>query len=324
LFHAFGWGLPYVAAIAGAKLVLPGPAPDSETLVRLIRDEGASFAMGVPTVWTGILDRLAEAGGDLASLRRALIGGSVVPSGIARRLREEHGVQVVTGWGMTELNPLGSFTGSTPAMDSLPEAEQESLRIGRAGRVLYPLELSLRDVRGAEVPADGNTPGDVWVRGPCVTAGYFGGEGGALLDSEGWFPTGDVGTLDTHGAIAIVDRSKDLIKSGGEWISSADLERAALSVPGVAQAAAIAVAHPKWQERPLLLLVAEPGVAIDFAAVRAALAAAMPRWQWPDDILAVDEFPLTATGKIDKKVLRQTHAGHLANAEAGAIVEAQA
>ncbi len=247
LFHAFGWGLPYVAAIAGAKLVLPGPVPDSQTLVRLIRDEGASFAMGVPTVWTGILDHLSATAGNLAPLRRALIGGSVVPAGIARRLREEQGVEVVTGWGMTELNPLGSFTGSTPAMEALPDAEHEALRVGRAGRVLYPLEVSLRDVRGAEVAADGSTPGDVWVRGPCVTAGYFGAEGGELLDPEGWFPTGDVGTLDAHGSIAIVDRSKDLIKSGGEWISSADLERAALTVQGVAMAAAIALAHPKWQ-----------------------------------------------------------------------------
>jgi fatty-acyl-CoA synthase len=311
LFHAFGWGLPYVAAIAGAKLVLPGPAPDSETLVRLIRDEGASFAMGVPTVWTGILDHLSATAGNLAPLRRALIGGSVVPAGIARRLREEQGVEVVTGWGMTELNPLGSFTGSTPAMEALPDGEHEAFRVGRAGRVLYPLEVSLRDVRGAEIAADGSTPGDVWVRGPCVTAGYFGGEGGELLDAEGWFPTGDVGTLDPHGAIAIVDRSKDLIKSGGEWISSADLERAALTVPGVAMAAAIAVAHPKWQERPLLLLVAEPGTEVDPEMVHAALGAAVPRWQLPDDILMVASLPLTATGKIDKKALRLDHADHL-------------
>lgn len=321
MFHAFGWGLPYVAAIAGAKLVLPGAAPDSATLVQLIREECASFAMGVPTVWSGILDHLAATGEGVAPLRRALIGGSVVPSGIARRLREEHGLQVVTGWGMTELNPLGSFTGSTPAMETLPEEEHEALRVGRAGRMLYPFELSLRDVRGAQVPADGSSPGDIWVRGPCVTAGYFGGEGGNVLDAEGWFPTGDVGTLDAHGSIAIVDRSKDLIKSGGEWISSADLERCALAVPGVAQAAAIAVAHPKWQERPLLLLVAEPGAVIDLAAVRAALAAALPRWQHPDDIVQVDGFPLTATGKIDKKILREAHAGHLTAGGALACAE---
>lgn len=324
MFHAFGWGLPYVAAIAGARLVLPGPSPDAAALVQLIGREQATLAMGVPTVWTGILDHLAANGGSLAPLRRALIGGSAVPPAVARRLGEDHGVEVITGWGMTELSPLGSFTSVTPEMDRLPADEREALRVGRAGRLLYPVELSLRDAQGREVPADGHAPGDVWVRGPFVAAGYFGGEGGAMLDAEGWFPTGDVATLDTHGSIAIIDRSKDLIKSGGEWISSADLERAALTVPGISQAAAIAVAHPKWQERPLLLLVAQPGMTVDHEAVRAAIAARLPRWQLPDDIVEVDALPLTATGKIDKKVLRAAYADHLLADTQAAHVEENA
>jgi fatty-acyl-CoA synthase len=310
MFHAYGWGLPYVAAIAGAKLVLPGHQSDSATLVALIGQEHATLAMGVPTVWTGILDHLAQTGGGLAPLRRALVGGSAVPPVVARRLRDEHGVAVVTGWGMTELSPLGSFTGSSPAMDGLLAEAREGLRASRAGRLLYPLEVDIRDIRGNSVPADGETPGDVWVRGPCVASAYFGEEPGDRLDAHGWFPTGDIGTLDEHGSIAIVDRSKDLIKSGGEWISSVELERVALTVPGVAQAAAIAVPHPKWQERPLLLLVADSGAAIDFVAVQAALAAALPRWQLPDVMREIDALPLTATGKVDKKALRQTHAGH--------------
>jgi fatty-acyl-CoA synthase len=320
MFHAYGWGLPYVAAISGAKLVLPGPAPEPATLVELIRSEAITLSMGVPTVWNGILAHLDREGGDLAPLRRALIGGSAAPPEMARRLREEFELEVVTGWGMTELNPLGSFTGSSPDMEALPAAERERLRIERAGRLLFPLQVSIRDVRGAPVPADGASPGDIWVRGPCVAERYYGGE--AMLDAAGWFSTGDVGTLDPHGSIAIVDRTKDLIKSGGEWISSADLERAALSTQNVAQAAAIAASHPKWQERPLLLLVAEAGATIDLAAVESALAASLPRWQLPDAILVVDSLPLTATGKIDKKKLRALHGGYLlahpAEAESGA------
>ncbi|MCM8729806.1 long-chain-fatty-acid--CoA ligase [Hephaestia sp. GCM10023244] len=307
MYHAFGWGIPYVAALAGAKLLLPGPSPDAAAHVRLIAAERATLAMGVPTVWTDILDHLAAAHGSLRPLRRALIGGSAMPARIAQRLRDDHGVMAVTGWGMTELSPLGSFSGTTPALDALPEAERERLSAARAGRLLYPLEVSVRGEGGGEVVADGETPGEIWVRGPCVAAGYYGDEGGAVRDAAGWLPTGDVGTIDAHGAIAIVDRSKDLIKSGGEWISSAAIERAALMVPGVSQAAAIAVAHSRWQERPLLLVVAQPGATIDRAAFAVAFDTALPRWQHPDDILIVEALPQTATGKIDKKALRRAH-----------------
>jgi fatty-acyl-CoA synthase len=312
MFHAFGWGLPYVAALAGAKLVLPGRSPDAAALVALIRGENATFALGVPTVWSGILDEAKRDGGGLASLRRALVGGSAMPSMIEQRLREEHAIAAVTGWGMTELSPLASFTAATPAIEALPAAERAKVMRTRAGKVLYPVEVEVRGAGGAPLPADGVSAGEIWVRGPCVVARYFGNDDEELLDADGWFPTGDIGTLDCYGTIAITDRSKDLIKSGGEWISSADIESEAGRCPGVAQAAAIAVPHPKWQERPLLLVVMQPGCPFDPDTIRSALAKKLARWQLPDAILAVDELPLTATGKLDKKSMRRVYRDHLA------------
>jgi acyl-CoA synthetase (AMP-forming)/AMP-acid ligase II len=267
MFHAYGWSLPFIAAIAGAKLVLPGAAPQPDLIVDLIHEEGATLAMGVPTVWTGVFANLDATGRDLGPLKRALIGGSAMPPAMSRRLREEYGVEPITGWGMTEMSPLGSFSSTTPEIDALPELERQRRFDGQAGRILFPVEVKTVDAKGEDVPQDGETSGDIWVRGPCIAAGYFKGEGGKMLDAEGWFPTGDVGAVDEDGAIAITDRVKDLIKSGGEWISSTDIERAAVECPGVTQAAAIAAAHPKWQERPLLLVTTAHGVVVDTAAV---------------------------------------------------------
>ncbi|HEY2358006.1 MAG TPA: AMP-binding protein, partial [Phenylobacterium sp.] len=191
------------------------------------------------------------------------------------------------------------------------EAERELAVQGRAGRVLYPVEVKIVGAEGAPLPHDGVSAGDIWVRGPCVASGYYRAEGGEILDADGWFPTGDVGTLDAHGAVAITDRVKDLIKSGGEWISSTDLENVATGCPGVAQAAAIAVPHPKWQERPVVLVVPALGAEIDTDAVMAAMRGKLARWQYPDDVVVVDALPLTATGKIDKKTLRVRYQGHL-------------
>jgi fatty-acyl-CoA synthase len=311
MFHAYGWSLPYVCAISGAKLVLPGAAPDAATIVDLIHAEGATLATGVPTVWTGVFQNLDDTGRDLGPLKRALIGGSAMPPAMSRRLRDQYGVEPITGWGMTELSPLGSFTCPTPETDALGAEERTATVHGRAGRVLYPLEVKIVTSDGQEAPHDGVTSGDIWVRGPCVTSGYFRGEGGGVLDADGWFSTGDVGTLDPHGAIAITDRVKDLIKSGGEWISSADIEKAACECPGVAQAAAIAVPHPKWQERPLLVIVPQPRATVTPDAVIATVAGKLAKWQLPDDVVFVDALPLTATGKIDKKLLRSRYVEHL-------------
>ena len=309
MFHAYGWSLPYVCAIAGAKLVLPGAAPDAQTIVDFIHEEAITLSTGVPTVWTGVFDNLDRTGRDLGPLRRALIGGSAMPPAMSRRLRDRYGVEPVTGWGMTELSPLGSFTSSTPEIEAMTPLARDEALYGRAGRVLYPLEVKVLLADGARAPV--GVSGDIWVRGPCVASGYFRGEGGPLLDADGWFPTGDVGLLDEHGAIAITDRSKDLIKSGGEWISSADIEKAAMDCPGVAQAAAIAAQHPKWQERPLLLVVPSRNVMPTREAVMETLRAKLARWQLPDDVVFVDAIPLTATGKIDKKALRTRFGDHL-------------
>jgi fatty-acyl-CoA synthase len=317
MFHAYGWSLPYVCAIAGAKLVLPGAAATSADIVDMIHDEGATLATGVPTVWTGVFDNLEQTGRELGTLKRALIGGSAMPPAMSRRLRQRYGVEPVTGWGMTELSPLGSFTGRTPEIEALPADAREAALDHRAGRVLFPLEVKIITASGSEAPHDGDTSGDIWVRGPCVAAGYFRGEGGAMLDAEGWFPTGDVGTVDEHGSIAITDRVKDLIKSGGEWISSADIEKAATDCDGVAQAAAIAVKHPHWQERPLLLVVPRRTAQPTKEAVLEAMRGKLAKWQMPDDVVFIEALPLTATGKIDKKVLRARYESHLM-AEAGA------
>lgn len=310
MFHAYGWSLPFITAIAGAKLVLPGAAPQPDTIVDLIHDEAATLAMGVPTVWTGVFANLDATGRDLGLLKRALIGGSAMPPAMSRRLREQYGVEPITGWGMTEMSPLGSFSSTTPEIDALPDEERRGRLDTRAGRIMFPVEVKTVDVGGAEVAQDGEASGDIWVRGPCIASGYFKGEGGDMLDADGWFPTGDVGTIDKDGAIAITDRVKDLIKSGGEWISSTDIERVAAECPGVTQAAAIAVAHPKWQERPLLL-VTTSGATIETSAVMATLTSKLARWQTPDDVVVVDELPLTATGKVDKKVLRERFRNHL-------------
>lgn len=310
MFHAYGWSLPYVCAIAGAKLVLPGPAPTAQTIVDLIHDEAVTLSTGVPTVWTGIFEELDRTKRDLGPLKRGLVGGSAMPPAMQRRLRD-YGVEPVTGWGMTELSPLGSFTSATPEIEALEAEERNRALYGSAGRVLYPLEVKIVLADGAV--AGPCVSGNIWVRGPCVASGYFRGEGGSLLDADGWFPTGDVGMIDEHGAIAITDRSKDLIKSGGEWISSADIEKAASECPGVAQAAAIAARHPKWQERPLLLIVPSRNVMPTHEAILHALHTRLAKWQLPDDIVFVEELPVTATGKIDKKLLRDRFGDHLIN-----------
>jgi acyl-CoA synthetase (AMP-forming)/AMP-acid ligase II len=323
MFHAYGWGLPYVTAISGAKLILPGAAPQPDRIVDLIHEEAPTLATGVPTVWTGVFDNLDATGRDLGKLKRALIGGSAVPPAMSRRLRDQYGVEVVTGWGMTELSPLASFTGATPETQALPDADRERAVYGRAGRMLYPVEIKIVGPDGSRLPHDGASAGDIWVRGPCVASGYYRGEGGPMLDAEGWFPTGDIGTVDEHGAVAITDRFKDLIKSGGEWISSTDLENVATACAGVAQAAAIAVPHPRWQERPLVLIVPAQGAVVDTAAILGSMREKLARWQLPDDVLVVESLPLTATGKIDKKALRIAHQHHLAGADEASKVREQ-
>jgi len=310
LFHANAWSFPYIAAMAGAKLVLPGPRLDGASLQALIESEGCTFTVGVPTVFTGLLDHLRATNTTISSLRRAGIGGSAVPRAMIEAFAA-HGCEVLQLWGMTEVSPLGTISTPTAETDGLPDAARREV-LARQGRVQWGLDVRLVREDGSEAPADGRTPGALWVRGPWVARAYF-GEPVPITDRCGWLPTGDVATLDGLGFLHITDRTKDLIKSGGEWISSLEIENIACSMPGVRQAAVVAARHPLWEERPLLFIVPELGVS-DVptpAAVLDYLRPLIAKWWLPDAVLVVEELPLTAAGKVDKKVLREGYGEHL-------------
>ena len=311
MFHANAWGMPYAAAIAGAKVVLPGPRLDGENIYRLMRDERVTFSQAVPTVWLMLfqyLDDHADLSADALCLDTIGIGGSAPPRAMIRRLEEEFGVEVVQGWGMTETSPLGVANRWLPKHDALDAEARETVKI-KQGRGIWGVELKLVDDEGRALAHDGQHAGHLYIRGPWIASGYYGRDDD-VLDDEGYFPTGDIATIDRDGYLQLVDRSKDVIKSGGEWISSQDLEGAAFSHPGVAEAAVIAIADEKWQERPLMIVVAKPGVAITADELMTHLESRVAKWWLPDDVLTVAEIPHTATGKINKAALRQTYGGH--------------
>ncbi len=306
MFHANAWSIPYTAACAGAKLVLNGPYFDAPTLQTLIVDEGVDLALAVPTVWLSMLQHLEKTGGNLGRLDRTGIGGSAVPRSMIESFDKLHGVRVMQLWGMTEMSPLGTVGSPTPEIAAKPYDEQLSWRI-KQGRGLFGVEMKIIGDSGAILPNDGSTFGRLMVRGPWVVASYFKGDGGDVLDGDGWFDTGDVATLDAHGYMHIVDRSKDVIKSGGEWISSIDLENTAVGAPGVAEAAVIGIHHPKWDERPLLLVRAKEGASPTKDSILAYLDGKIAKWWMPDDVLIVDDLPHTATGKLLKTELRERY-----------------
>ncbi len=303
MFHANSWGIPYAAAMAGAKLVLNGPNFDGPTLTRVIVEEGVNFSLAVPTVWLSILQHLEATGGSLGQLERVAIGGSAVPRAMIEAFRDRHGVTVGHLWGMTEMSPLGTAGLLCPdVLERDPEGRVDAQL--KQGRGMFGVEMKIVGEGGTELPRDGKAFGALLVRGPWIVAEYFKGDGGDVLDADGWFDTGDVATIDPLGYMQIVDRSKDVIKSGGEWISSIELENEAVGAPGVAEAAVIGVYHPKWDERPLLLVRAKPGETIDPAAVRAHLATRVAKFWLPEAIEVVDDLPHTATGKLLKTELR--------------------
>lgn len=308
MFHANAWSFPYLAAMTGAKLVLPGPRLDGESLQGLIEAEGATFTVGVPTVFTMLLDHLRRTGKGIAPLSRAGIGGSAVPRAMIDELAG-HGCTVLQLWGMTETSPLGTIATSTPAVMALDETERADV-LAQQGRVRWGLEARIVREDGSEVPRDGKTAGSLWVRGPWVAKGYFGADTD-VLDDDGWFPTGDVATLDASGYLRITDRTKDVIKSGGEWISSLEIENLACSVPGVRQAAVIAAYHPKWEERPLLVIVPDEERPATREEVLDHLRPRIAKWWLPDDVVSVDALPMTATGKVSKLTLRERFRDHL-------------
>jgi len=318
MFHANAWGLPYNAAMTGTKLVLPGPKMgDAETLVDLMNTEGVTMAAGVPTVWTLLLNYMAQTGKQAPTLKKTLIGGSAVPLSMIKTFAEQHGVTALQGWGMTETSPLGTVGTLRPEMASLPAEERYRMH-AKQGHGIFGIEMKVVDDDGKELPWDGVSAGELKVRGNWVCSGYYGLEHSAAHDAEGWFATGDVAVIGPDGFLQITDRAKDVIKSGGEWISSVDLENCACGHPEVLMAAAIGVKHPKWEERPLLLVVPRQGCTPTRESVLAHIAEHFAKWQLPDEVILVESLPMTATGKISKKDLRAKYKDTLVEKEQAA------
>ena len=304
LFHVNAWGLPYACALAGAKLVMPGPQLDGPSLHELFEAEKVTVSAGVPTIWLGLLQHLQGQGLKLSTVKRLVIGGSAAPPAMIRAFDEQYGITVLHAWGMTEMSPLGTVNTPKGKHLDLSAAERDKLRLNQ-GRPIFGVDMKIVDDEGKELPRDGKAFGDLLVRGPWIVSGYFKGEGGNVLREGGWFPTGDVATLDADGYMQITDRSKDVIKSGGEWISSIDLENTAIAHPAVAEAAVIGVAHPKWDERPLLIVVKKAGQEVTREQLLDFMRDKIAKWWLPDDVVFVDSLPHTATGKLLKTRLRE-------------------
>lgn len=315
LFHVNAWGVPFAAAMCGAKLVLPGPRLDGNSLYTLLRDEGATFTLGVPTLWLGLFEYLESsvAPEDYAklALQRVLVGGSAAPIELIRKFDKMLGVELIHAWGMTETSPLVTICKPLKHHADLTDEQLYELR-AHQGRTLFGVELRIVDESGAVLSRDGATSGHLHVRGGWIAKGYFGSSEDAV-DEDGWFPTGDIARITPDGFLKITDRAKDIIKSGGEWISSVELENAAIGDPCVAEAAVIGIPHPKWQERPLLLVRPTPGQEVRPDALLKYMGERVAPWWLPDDVLVVENLPHTATGKILKSHLREKYYSHFIN-----------
>jgi fatty-acyl-CoA synthase len=308
MFHVNAWGIPYSAAPVGCKLVFPGPAMDGKSIYELLEAEKVTMAAGVPTVWQMLLGHMQAGGLKFSTMKRTVIGGSACPPAMINTFNNTYGVAVLHAWGMTEMSPLGTVCTLKNAQLGLsPEAQTQVLL--KQGRAVYGVDMKIVDEAGVELPWDGKTYGDLLVRGPWIIASYFKGEGGDPLRydaaGKGWFPTGDVATIDADGFMQITDRSKDVIKSGGEWISSIDVENIAMAHPSVAMAACVGMKHPKWDERPIVVVVKKPGTEVSRDELLAFYEGKIAKWQVPDDVVFVDAIPLGATGKMQKMTLRQ-------------------
>jgi fatty-acyl-CoA synthase len=308
MFHVNAWGIPYSAALVGAKLVFPGPALDGKSVYELIEAEKVNYAAGVPTVWQMLLGHMKPNKLRFSTLKRTVIGGSACPPAMIDAFREDYGVEVLHAWGMTEMSPLGTLCTLKNKHLSLPAGEQMKIRL-KQGRAIFGVDMKIVGDDGKELPWDGKTPGDLYVKGPWVVREYFKNEGGdPLVPDErgvGWFPTGDVATIDPDGYMQITDRSKDVIKSGGEWISTIDIENIAVAHPAVAMAACIGMKHPKWDERPVVAVVKKPGAEVTKEELLKFYEGKTAKWQVPDDIVFVDTIPIGATGKMLKTKLRE-------------------
>ncbi|MGJ7522513.1 3-(methylthio)propionyl-CoA ligase [Variovorax sp. LT1P1] len=308
MFHVNAWGIPYSAALTGCKVVFPGPALDGKSVYELIEAEGVTFAAGVPTVWQMLLTHMKPGGLRFSTLKRTVIGGSACPPAMIHAFQQDYGVDVLHAWGMTEMSPLGTLCTLKNKHLTMPADAQDVIR-QKQGRAIFGVDMKIVDGNGAELPWDGKAYGDLLVKGPWIVKEYFKGEGGDPLvpdaQGHGWFPTGDVATIDADGFLQITDRSKDVIKSGGEWISSIDIENIAVAHPAVLMAACIGVAHPKWDERPVVAVVKRPGAEVTREELLKFYEGKTAKWQIPDDVLFVEAIPLGATGKILKTKLRE-------------------
>ena len=308
MFHVNAWGIPYSAAMTGAKLVFPGPALDGKSVYDLIEAEKATFAAGVPTVWQMLLSHMKPANLKFSSLKRTVIGGSACPPAMIDAFRDDYGVDVLHAWGMTEMSPLGTLCTLKNKHLNLPAEAQMKLRL-KQGRSIFGVDIKIVNDAGEALPHDGKTYGDLLVKGPWIIREYFKQEGPAPL-VDGWFPTGDVATIDEDGFMQITDRSKDVIKSGGEWISSIDIENIAMAHPDVAMAACVGMPHPKWDERPVVCVVKKPGSLVTVPDLLKFYEGKTAKWQIPDDVIFVEAIPLGATGKMLKTKLREQLAGY--------------
>ena len=307
MFHVNAWGIPYSAALTGAKLVFPGPGMDGKSVYEMIENEGVTYAAGVPTVWQMLLTYMKPNGLKFSTLKRTVIGGSACPPAMIDAFRDDYGVDVLHAWGMTEMSPLGTLCTLKNKHLKLPEEAQMKLRL-KQGRVIYGVDMRIVNDAGEDQPHDGKAYGDLLVRGPWVLANYYKGDSDPLFkDKDGlsWFPTGDVATIDADGFMQITDRSKDVIKSGGEWISSIDIENIAVAHPAVAMAACIGMKHPKWDERPIVVVVKKPEAHLSREELLSFYEGKTAKWQIPDDVVFVDNIPLGATGKMLKTKLRE-------------------
>ncbi len=309
MFHVNAWGLPYVGCLTGAKLVFPGPGLDGKNLYELFESEGVTVSAGVPTVWQGLLGYVEANKLKFSTMRRTIIGGSACPPAMIRAFAEQYDVQVLHAWGMTEMSPLGTVCTFKAAQVPLGQEERYAI-MATQGRAVFGADMKIVSEDGKDLPWDGKTTGDLYVKGPWIISGYFKNEGGNPL-KDGWFPTGDVAKISPDGFMTITDRSKDVIKSGGEWIGSIDLENIAMAHPAVAMAACIAARHPKWDERPLLVVVKKPGASVTRDELIAFYDGKIAKWWTPDDVVFVDAIPLGATGKMQKIKLREQFKDHV-------------
>ena len=313
MFHVNAWGLPYAACMMGAKLVFPGPGLDGKSLYELFETERVTLSAGVPTVWQGLLGYVEANGLRFSSMRRTVIGGSACPPAMMRSFQERYDVQVLHAWGMTEMSPVGTVAALKGKHTDMTVDEKFAVQ-STQGHAVYGVDMKIVGEDGAELPWDGKASGELLVRGPWIISTYFKGEGGDPLVADphhrDWFPTGDVATIDADGYMHITDRSKDVIKSGGEWIGSIDLENIAMAHPKVAMAACIAAVHPKWDERPLLVVVKKPGAELTREELLAFYDGRIAKWWTPDDVVFVDSIPLGATGKMLKNRLREQFKHH--------------